>query len=415
MVFPFLLDILIRDRDAIFALTTNANPGTKGEAMKIRTTAAIAFLAALLVCAGTARISAQNISVDARVSYFYDSLQPFGDWVWNDAYGWCWSPADMPPGWRPYTDGQWVYTDDGWTWVADQPWGWACFHYGRWFFDADYGWMWVPGTVWAPCWVVWETGDDWIGWAPCPPQFVWQVGIGFTFTQVDIDNDIPPFGFCYVHDRDFTGQHVSRFIEHPMRNDLLRERMRLVVGNYIYERDQIVNRLPVMDRIERATGRPVRPARIVDADSYRDQLAGQDEIRVFRPRERMILSAQPRMVPRELSARPRPGFEGTDLRTLRQRHAVQLRSLQSDYQLQQRSLSREKRNELQKTPPGPARQQVEQKYQRQSKALDQHLDRESRVIQTRQKVEEEEVNPPGPGRNEGGREGEGGKGKGKRR
>ena len=31
---------------------------------------------------------------------------------------------------------------------------------GRWFFDDSYGWVWVPGSEWAPAWVAWRYGDN---------------------------------------------------------------------------------------------------------------------------------------------------------------------------------------------------------------------------------------------------------------
>src|SRR5262249_8568145 len=86
------------------------------------------------------------------VSRVYDELEPYGRWFTYGSYGWCWSPYDVPAGWRPYSEGHWLSTELGWTWVADESWGWAPFHYGRWLFDDDYGWVWVPDTVWSPAW-----------------------------------------------------------------------------------------------------------------------------------------------------------------------------------------------------------------------------------------------------------------------
>ena len=103
----------------------------------------------------------ENIAVD--VSYFYDELSPFGNWVDYGSYGWCWVPGEVASSWRPYTNGHWIYTDYGWTWASYEPWGWATYHYGRWVFDPAYGWVWVPGTTWAPAWVAWREGDDCIG------------------------------------------------------------------------------------------------------------------------------------------------------------------------------------------------------------------------------------------------------------
>src|SRR5215471_11363299 len=77
---------------------------------------------------------------------FYDELSPYGHWIDYPGYGYVWMPA-VAPGFRPYaTNGHWVYTNTGWAWASDYQWGWAAFHYGRWFFDGAYGWMWVPGN-----------------------------------------------------------------------------------------------------------------------------------------------------------------------------------------------------------------------------------------------------------------------------
>ncbi len=74
-------------------------------------------------------------SPPADVTYFYDSLSPYGTWVYLEGYGWCWQPRTVviSRGWRPYCDGgHWVYSDAGWYWQSDYSWGWAPFHYGRW-------------------------------------------------------------------------------------------------------------------------------------------------------------------------------------------------------------------------------------------------------------------------------------------
>ena len=51
-------------------------------------------------------------------------------------------------------------------------WGWVTFHYGRWAHDQRLGWFWVPGDEWGPAWVDWRRGDDFVGWAPLPPDDV---------------------------------------------------------------------------------------------------------------------------------------------------------------------------------------------------------------------------------------------------
>ena len=105
---------------------------------------------------------------------FLEALEPYGEWQRHPRFGEVWVPTGLPPDWRPYEYGHWVYTDEwGWYWVSDDEeadWGWVTYHYGRWAFDPGLGWFWVPGDEWAPAWVDWRYGDDNVGWAPLPPD-----------------------------------------------------------------------------------------------------------------------------------------------------------------------------------------------------------------------------------------------------
>ena len=88
----------------------------------------------------------------------------------SDGRAWRPDPDVVGEDFQPYaTGGHWVYSDWGWTWESDYPWGWAPFHYGRWALTPSWGWVWYPGTVWAPAWVDWRFGGGYIGWAPLPP------------------------------------------------------------------------------------------------------------------------------------------------------------------------------------------------------------------------------------------------------
>src|SRR4051794_24131367 len=95
-------------------------------------------------CATAPEAAAQSVPISTlgigtpalspAAAMLYDQLAPYGHWFWLDPYGWVWSPTNVAYTWRPYTDGNWVYTDAGWTWVSHAEWGWAPFHYGRWSF-----------------------------------------------------------------------------------------------------------------------------------------------------------------------------------------------------------------------------------------------------------------------------------------
>ncbi|WP_051711091.1 DUF6600 domain-containing protein [Andreprevotia chitinilytica] len=93
----------------------------------------------------------------------YQSLDDNGDWVDDPQYGHVWAPRVTIVNWAPYHYGHWVWVAPwGWTWVDDEPWGFAPFHYGRWAW-ASSRWCWVPGApvvrpVYAPALVVFASG-----------------------------------------------------------------------------------------------------------------------------------------------------------------------------------------------------------------------------------------------------------------
>jgi hypothetical protein len=140
---------------------------------------------------------------------FYTPLTPYGAWVDLPRYGHCWRPSGMVTGWRPYTVGHWEWTDVGWYWVSDEPWAWACYHYGYWNSDPAYGWIWVPGTEWSPAWVTWREAPDYIGWAPCGPGGVAVADSYFVFVDVHHFHDrIVPRELVYNDPRVFQRSRV---------------------------------------------------------------------------------------------------------------------------------------------------------------------------------------------------------------
>ncbi len=119
----------------------------------------------------------------------YEDLDEYGDWSYVAGYGPCWRPRAVVVGWAPYRFGHWVYVGPwGWTWVEDEPWGFAPFHYGRWALVSG-GWFWVPGPVvirpvWAPAMVAFVGGGPGfhfsagvgVGWFPLAPGEVYVPG-----------------------------------------------------------------------------------------------------------------------------------------------------------------------------------------------------------------------------------------------
>jgi len=135
-------------------------------------------------------------------SMFYQQLAPFGRWFEVNGYGFCWRPTITVAGWRPYVDGCWVWTSLGWAWQSNEPFGWATYHYGRWVNLARYGWVWVPGSEWAPAWVAWRQSRDCVGWAPLPPE---QGVCSGVYRDCDSRYGLGPASYTFIN----TNQFVS--------------------------------------------------------------------------------------------------------------------------------------------------------------------------------------------------------------
>lgn len=186
------------------------------------------------VLAGT---YAAEISVGVAIhteSDFYEPLTPYGEWVVVGSYGRCWRPARVEADWRPYCNGSWQRTDDGWYWVSDEPWGWATYHYGRWDMNDEFGWYWVPQTVWAPAWVSWHEGGGYIGWAPLSPS-----------GRVDVTVISPRIVFV----------EQRHFLE-PVH------RTTVVVNNSTIINKTVINKGPQTAVIEKVTGHKIQPVQV---------------------------------------------------------------------------------------------------------------------------------------------------------
>ena len=192
------------------------------------------------------------------VSYFYEELENDGRWFEHEDYGYVWTPYRIASDWRPYTRGRWVMTDaHGWFWVSDEPFGWATYHYGRWFHDRRHGWVWVPGTRWGPAWVAWRDSDDYIGWAPLPPDAYWEPRSStVVFRETLYEGPQFAMYWSFLAPAYFTAPD-------PWRHCAPRHRVQYIVGrsrphtHYGWRNRSIYNAGIPVQRIERATRRPV--------------------------------------------------------------------------------------------------------------------------------------------------------------
>jgi hypothetical protein len=114
----------------------------------------------------------------------YQDLDDQGSWRPTPEYGNVWFPTRVAPDWAPYHTGHWSYIPPwGYTWVDDQPWGFAPFHYGRWIWFHE-AWGWIPAPprpaigvyvrpVYAPALVAWVGVGAGVAWFALGPREVY--------------------------------------------------------------------------------------------------------------------------------------------------------------------------------------------------------------------------------------------------
>ncbi|MDB6054244.1 MAG: hypothetical protein JWN25_1767 [Verrucomicrobiales bacterium] len=218
----------------------------------------------------TGAISAPEVQADVNVSYFHDSLTPYGSWVQVEDYGTCWQPSAVVvnPSWRPYSNrGHWLDTDNGWYWQSDYSWGWATFHYGRWYSSPRHGWVWCPDTTWGPSWVSWRNSHDYCGWAPLPPRACYTPGLGFTYRDRHVGLTFE-FGLGREH---YTFVPTSRFYDRNPYRYSVRENERrnvynntTVINNYVQVNNTVINRGVSRDRVAAAANQPIHTVKLRD-------------------------------------------------------------------------------------------------------------------------------------------------------
>lgn len=97
----------------------------------------------------------------------------YGEWVWNSLYGYVWRPyfnSSSLIAWQPYYYGKWREINEELFWVPDEVWGWVPLHLGFWFWDEELGWLWRPGSTFAPAWVDWGFYFGNYSWRPWSPM-----------------------------------------------------------------------------------------------------------------------------------------------------------------------------------------------------------------------------------------------------
>ena len=198
-------------------------------------------------------VAAQE-SVDFQ--FFYDQLDLHGDWFEIDPYGLVWQPrvAQEDLSWRPYWYGEWIWSDYGWVWVSGENFGWITYHYGRWDFLERLGWFWVPDGVWGPAWVSWRENEQFVGWAPLPPETIQAEFEPEAVWDYQVDA-LPAEHYVYVQ---------TAVLPYPVQQHALaRAQVRSIhpttrpVTRIRREEERLILDGPNRQRLERAMGRPL--------------------------------------------------------------------------------------------------------------------------------------------------------------
>lgn len=206
---------------------------------------------------------------DISLQTFYDELSPYGTWIQDQQYGYVWRPDVDQEEFRPYySNGHWVMTEYGNTWVSDYEWGWAPFHYGRWVTDRFNQWLWIPDTTWGPAWVNWRTGGGNYGWAPLGPS----ISVGF---------NIPSFWWVFVPQRNLYYDRFPRY--HHVRNRRYLSNTVIINNVYVHNRNTYYTG-PRRDEYRRVTNRDVTVYNINRTNRPGRSRISNNTVHIYNPR-----------------------------------------------------------------------------------------------------------------------------------
>jgi hypothetical protein len=202
------------------------------------------FLLSILIfflAPGCSSVSQVNKSDSVQQGYNLEELNSYGEWVQIGDFGNVWRPYVVND-WMPFDNGHWAYADANWAWVSYEPFGWIVYHYGYWYEDPFYGWVWYPSNdPWSPARVIWVDYDDYIGWAPLPPR-----GIFYGNPWESNENH----HWHVVKHKDFIEDNIRNYrVNNPIRNEM---------GG----RDIIHNKPPERSEIEKDLGKPVTEVKL---------------------------------------------------------------------------------------------------------------------------------------------------------
>ena len=235
----------------------------------------------LMITALSFKSEAETRFYQGGMNLFYSQLSPYGTWIELDAGVYCWRPTILSIGWAPYVQGRWEWTSYGWYWDSYEPFGYIVYHYGRWYYDDYYGWIWIPDDQWAPAWVEWRYDNDYIGWCPLPPYASFYAGVGIRFTY---SYHSPFYHWHFVTFRYFNDPYVYHHFAGPKYKYRIYERTRYRT-NYGYNNGYVVNRGIDYNFVRSRSGQNIIERRVEivhDLGSLRNRTGGERNNSVIR-------------------------------------------------------------------------------------------------------------------------------------
>jgi len=296
---------------------------------------------ALVLMALLLAVPVDRAQGEVSFGIFYSSLSPYGEWISLDAGVYAWRPVGVPGDWRPYYNGSWLWTDDGWYWQSEEPWAWAVYHYGRWYYDDYYGWLWTPGYDWAPAWVEWRVGGPYVGWAPLAPYAVFSFSFGIYYTH----RWATPYNYwCFAPVHAVCSPHVQHYVYRFSENARIIGRTRSA-GSVRPYGGRVQTRGPDRTYIERRGKTRIATTEVVEVSDARRQgvtrSGSGDRVEVYRPTVREPQSAERGAVrPSQVRQAERPVNLDTRRIDLRARDRAREEGRDLEQALSRRSSSR---------------------------------------------------------------------------
>ena len=332
-------------------------------------------------------------------AYFYEQMQPYGRWISYSAYGYVWIPRDVGYSWRPYSRGNWAWTDYGWTWVSLERWGWIAYHYGRWGWDRRLGWFWVPDVVWGPAWVAWRWGDAHIGWAPLPPGVDFIPGRGFGRHQWDI----PGHHWNFVRGRDFMDRSLDRWIL-PIERNVTIVNLTVFNVNVNVKENRVFNEGVDVDQVRRWTNRTVDKYALKESPRAGESRVEGNDVVIYKPKISRNEASKPRQVidqekaseqvDSEPGARIYRRVPRAEDAALRQAHEQEAKLMRESQTTEVNEIRRKAEDEKTKIQNPAEKQKVDGQVKSRIAGLKKKHEEEKAAMTERQKAEEAKTKKP---------------------